>query len=223
MRRLSKTLHPSLCCCSSSLCLMLQATVAPAVKEPELVLLLHCLLPTASACSHGAASWFCFSSSAQSCRGRCDEPFQRGRVCECDPQCASYNTCCQDYQLQCCKGPNTHTHTHNDNQAQLLSLCELSWVWDPFSPVMLTFITRKLLSALHLLFIESTTYFSPQMLECQRLTLRVFALWGLELAVSTACLLMLIINQLVINPLLQHYYWIKFQNLNLMDGFIISN
>ncbi|KAK7945459.1 hypothetical protein WMY93_001187 [Mugilogobius chulae] len=39
--------------------------------------------------------------SAQSCRGRCREPFIRGRLCNCDPQCVQFNTCCPDYRLQC--------------------------------------------------------------------------------------------------------------------------
>lgn len=104
---------------------------------------------------NGAASCFCFFSSAQSCRGRCDEPFRRGRVCECDPQCASYNTCCQDYQLQCRKRQNTHT------QQQSGTVVEVAWVvvsLRPFSPMMFRYVALKRFSALHLLFITSTTY-----------------------------------------------------------------
>lgn len=54
--------------------------------------------------------WLSFS--AQSCQGRCGEAFKRGQLCDCDPQCIHYNTCCQDYQRHCCKGhslPYTNT------------------------------------------------------------------------------------------------------------------
>ncbi|XP_023277332.1 proteoglycan 4-like, partial [Seriola lalandi dorsalis] len=40
----------------------------------------------------------------QSCLGRCGEPFRRGQLCECDPQCIHHNTCCPDYQLHCDAG-----------------------------------------------------------------------------------------------------------------------
>ncbi|XP_047445400.1 proteoglycan 4-like [Mugil cephalus] len=42
-----------------------------------------------------------YSGLAQSCQGRCGETFKRGQLCECDPQCIRFNTCCHDYQLQC--------------------------------------------------------------------------------------------------------------------------
>ncbi|XP_051556380.1 proteoglycan 4-like isoform X2 [Myxocyprinus asiaticus] len=36
-----------------------------------------------------------------SCRGRCAEPFRRGRHCDCDSDCVLYNACCPDYHAQC--------------------------------------------------------------------------------------------------------------------------
>lgn len=111
---------------------------------------------------------FVFSFSAQSCRGRCDEPFQRGRVCECDSQCLSYNTCCHDYQLQCRK----RQHTHDNSHTKLLSIRLLTVV-----------------AALYCVY--------PQKLVCQFLTMAIFTLWGLQPTVSTVfylcgCLFMLV-------------------------------
>ncbi|AWP04654.1 putative proteoglycan 4-like [Scophthalmus maximus] len=40
-------------------------------------------------------------TTAQSCLGRCGEPFRRGQQCECDPECVRHNTCCRDYQRHC--------------------------------------------------------------------------------------------------------------------------
>uniref|UniRef100_A0A3B5LIZ7 Proteoglycan 4a n=1 Tax=Xiphophorus couchianus TaxID=32473 RepID=A0A3B5LIZ7_9TELE len=47
--------------------------------------------------------WFLlfWKTLSPSCRGRCGESFSRGRMCECDPLCVQYNTCCQDFQLHC--------------------------------------------------------------------------------------------------------------------------
>ncbi|XP_053503682.1 proteoglycan 4a [Ictalurus furcatus] len=36
-----------------------------------------------------------------SCRGRCGEPFSRGKICTCDNDCLTYNECCKDYEEVC--------------------------------------------------------------------------------------------------------------------------
>uniref|UniRef100_A0A3B3T6B3 Proteoglycan 4a n=1 Tax=Paramormyrops kingsleyae TaxID=1676925 RepID=A0A3B3T6B3_9TELE len=35
------------------------------------------------------------------CRGRCGEPFSRGRVCHCDYSCLFHNECCEDFESTC--------------------------------------------------------------------------------------------------------------------------
>ncbi|TNN56226.1 Proteoglycan 4 [Liparis tanakae] len=47
----------------------------------------------------------------KSCRGRCGETFRRGRLCECDPQCIQFNTCCHDHQQHCGNGRQPQTNT----------------------------------------------------------------------------------------------------------------
>lgn len=42
-----------------------------------------------------------FSLAGESCSGRCGESFRRGRLCDCDPGCVRYDTCCRDYQNHC--------------------------------------------------------------------------------------------------------------------------
>lgn len=152
---------------------------------------------------NGAASCFCFLSSAQSCRGRCDEPFRRGRVCECDPQCASYNTCCQDYQLQCRKRQNTHTHTTAVRHScwGCVSCCG-SETLQPHDVQIHN--TQTFLSVTPAVYHVNHLLLSPQMLVRQSLALGMFKLWGLRLTVSIGSLFVLIINQFVINLLLKN-------------------
>lgn len=172
---------------------------------------------------NGAASCFCFFSSAQSCRGRCDEPFRRGRVCECDPQCASYNTCCQDYQLQCRKRQNTHT------QQQSGTVVEVAWVvvesetLQPHDVQIRS--TQTFLGVTPAVYHVNHLLLSPQVLLRQSLTLGMFTLWGLRLTVSIACLFILIINQFVINLLLKHdlLNQVSESRFTVMDGFLFSN
>ncbi|CAB1317665.1 unnamed protein product, partial [Coregonus sp. 'balchen'] len=45
--------------------------------------------------------WSISSHAGDSCSGRCGESFRRGRLCECDPGCVHYDTCCRDYQNHC--------------------------------------------------------------------------------------------------------------------------
>lgn len=60
--------------------------------------------------------WF----SAQSCQGRCGQTFRRGQLCECDPLCVNYNTCCHDYQRHCGEDQhNNTTHLNHENKSSL--------------------------------------------------------------------------------------------------------
>ncbi|CAB1332066.1 unnamed protein product [Coregonus sp. 'balchen'] len=47
------------------------------------------------------------TNPSDACKGRCGESFKRGRLCDCDPDCARYNKCCPDYNSQCGIEDNT--------------------------------------------------------------------------------------------------------------------
>jgi len=45
--------------------------------------------------------------TAQSCKGRCDDPYDPNEVCQCNSSCSSHHDCCPDYIHQCsnsCQG-----------------------------------------------------------------------------------------------------------------------
>ncbi|KPP73774.1 hypothetical protein Z043_107114 [Scleropages formosus] len=42
--------------------------------------------------------------SPATCKGRCGEPFSRGRICHCDRDCLLHNECCKDYESACTTG-----------------------------------------------------------------------------------------------------------------------
>lgn len=46
----------------------------------------------------------CLCATGSSCKGRCGEPFRRGRRCSCDAECVTFKQCCPDYQAHCGAG-----------------------------------------------------------------------------------------------------------------------
>ncbi|XP_029105992.1 proteoglycan 4a [Scleropages formosus] len=63
------------------------------------------------ASSSGIAGLFalaCFllplCAAQATCKGRCGEPFSRGRICHCDRDCLLHNECCKDYESACTTG-----------------------------------------------------------------------------------------------------------------------
>ncbi|XP_065596579.1 uridylate-specific endoribonuclease isoform X2 [Cyrtonyx montezumae] len=46
-----------------------------------------------------------------SCRGRCDEPYNHGDECHCDPHCQNRSSCCRDYLEHC--GEELFSRSHD--------------------------------------------------------------------------------------------------------------
>ncbi|XP_062337735.1 proteoglycan 4a isoform X1 [Osmerus eperlanus] len=53
----------------------------------------------------------------ESCQGRCGESFRRGQVCECDPNCTRFGTCCYDYQNHCAP-PRSDRKSTSDRKSE---------------------------------------------------------------------------------------------------------
>ncbi|XP_078544728.1 uridylate-specific endoribonuclease-like isoform X3 [Lissotriton helveticus] len=68
------------------------------------------------------------SEDKSSCKGRCDEAYNKKDSCHCDRKCSKFNNCCDDYSNLCKKTDKTSTHGQSeDRKASCKGRCDESY------------------------------------------------------------------------------------------------